>query len=100
MSNGFLFTASDVPVRSGFVVNDPVFRIERRMVMTQTVDSGLEAMAEYILKRSRCAEHENDTTEKAAEWEWKTRECGISTGTVIGFLSKDFMEMFGHVISK
>lgn len=111
----FLFTADDVPVR--FVIDDPggksVFRINRRMFMTQTADSGLEAMAEYMLKhmsgypglsrdiilKQLCAEHGNDTTEKVVEWERKTRERGIGTGTVIGSLSKDFMKIFGNAVS-
>ncbi|KAG1781754.1 hypothetical protein EV702DRAFT_962634 [Suillus placidus] len=112
----FLFTASDVPVR--FVIDDPgakmVFRINRRMFMTQTADSGLEPMAEYMLEhmsgypglsrdiilKQLCAEHGNDTAEKVAEWERKTRERGFGTGTVIGHLSKDFMKLFGHPFSK
>ncbi|KAG1821589.1 uncharacterized protein BJ212DRAFT_1425821 [Suillus subaureus] len=111
----FLFTASDVPVR--FVIDDlgakMIFRINRRMFMTQTADSGLEAVAEYILKhmseypglsrdiilKQLCAEYGNNTTEKVVEWERKSRERGIGTGTVIGSLSKDFMKIFGHTIS-
>lgn len=112
----FLFTASDVPVR--FVIDDPgakmVFRINRRMIMTQTADSGLEPMAEYMLKhmggfpglsrdiifKQLCAEYGNNTTRKVVEWERKSRERGVSTGTVIGSLSKDFMKVFGHTFSK
>jgi hypothetical protein len=107
----FLFTASDVPVR--FVIDDPgakmVFRINR-MFMTQGADSGLEPMAEYMLKhmsgypdlsrdtilKQLCAEYGNDTTEKVVEWERKTRERGIGTSTVIGYVSKDFKRIFGH----
>lgn len=107
----FLFTASDVPVR--FVIDDPgakmVFRINR-MLMTQGADSGLEPMAEYMLKhmsgypglsrdtilKQLCAEYGNDTTEKVVEWERKTRERGIGTSTVIGYVSKDFKRIFGH----
>ncbi|KAG2110270.1 uncharacterized protein F5147DRAFT_689867 [Suillus discolor] len=112
----FLFTASNVPVR--FVIDDPgakmVFRINRRMIMTQTADSGLEPMAEYMLKhrsgfpglsrdvilKQLCAEHGNNTTEKVVEWERKSRERGVSIGTVIESLSKDFMKVFGHTFSK
>ncbi|KAG2038977.1 hypothetical protein BDR03DRAFT_999084 [Suillus americanus] len=111
----FLFTANDVPVR--FVIDDlgakTVFWINRRMFMTQTADSGLKAMAEYMLKhmsgypglsrdiilKQLCAKHGSDSTEKVVEWERKTRERGIGTGTVIGSLSKDFMKIFGNAVS-
>ncbi|KAG1750908.1 hypothetical protein EDB19DRAFT_1603958, partial [Suillus lakei] len=81
----FLFTASNALVC--FVINDlevkMVFWINRCMYMTQTADSGLKPMAEYMLKlmsgypglsqdiilRQLCAEYRDDTTEKVAEWE-------------------------------
>ncbi|KAG0702804.1 hypothetical protein DFH29DRAFT_919846 [Suillus ampliporus] len=107
----FLFTASGAPVR--FVINDfaakMVFRIVRGMVMTQTTETGLEGMAEYMLKlmsgypglsreiilKQLCAEYGNDTTEKVAKWEQITRERG--TGPLIESWSKDWSKMIGHV---
>lgn len=111
----FLFTANGVPVR--FVIDDSgakmVFRIHRRMYMTKTADSGLEAMAEYMLKhmsgypglsrdiilKQLCTEYGNNTAKRVAEWEQRARELGIGTGTVIGSMSKDFMKILGHTFS-
>lgn len=108
----FLFTSNDVPVR--FVIDDPgakiVFRIHRRMLMMQASDSGLGALAEYMLKhmsgypglsrdiilKQLWAEHGNDTMEKVAEWEQRIQEHGIGA---IESVSKDFMKTFGHIFS-
>ncbi|KAG2364580.1 hypothetical protein BDR07DRAFT_1279395 [Suillus spraguei] len=111
----FLFNSNDVPVR--FVIDDPgakmVFRINRRMLMMQTSDSGLGALAECLLKhmsgypglsrdmilKQLCAEHGNDTIEKIAKWERRSQERGISADTMIESLSEDFMKMVEHTFS-
>lgn len=105
----FLFTAKGEPVR--FVIDDPgakmVFRINRGMVMTQTSETGLDAMGEYILKlmsgypglsrdiilKQLCKEHGADTTKKIVQLERKTRQRG--KGTFIESWVKDSASVFG-----
>ncbi|KAG1737183.1 hypothetical protein EDB19DRAFT_1637176 [Suillus lakei] len=105
----FLFTASGETVR--FVINDPgvkmVFRVNRGVIMTQTGDTGLDSMGEYMLKhmsgypglsrdiilKQLCAEHGADTAEKVVRLERTTRERGKST-FIEGWL-KDTENVFG-----
>ncbi|KAG1779881.1 hypothetical protein EV702DRAFT_1178145 [Suillus placidus] len=88
----FLFTASGETVR--FVIDDPgakmIFRINRGVIMTQTGDTGLDAMGEYMLKlmsgypglsrdiilKQLCEEHGADTTKKIMRLERKSRARG------------------------
>ncbi|KAG2137598.1 uncharacterized protein EDB93DRAFT_1253605 [Suillus bovinus] len=105
----FLFTASGETVR--FVIDDPgakmIFRINRGTIMTQTGDTGLDAMGEYMLKlmsgypglsrniilKQLCEEHGADTTKKIVRLEKKSRERGKST-FIEGWV-KDSSNVFG-----
>ncbi|KAG2345776.1 hypothetical protein BDR05DRAFT_974746 [Suillus weaverae] len=105
----FLFTASGETVR--FVIDDPgakmIFRINRGVIMTQTGDTGLDAMGEYMVKfmsgypglsrdiilKQLCEEHGADTTNKIMRLERKSRERGKST-FIEGWL-KDSSNVFG-----
>ncbi|KAG1774140.1 hypothetical protein EV702DRAFT_1180918 [Suillus placidus] len=105
----FLFTASGETVR--FVIDDPgarmIFRINRGVIMTQTGDTGLDAMGEYMVKlmsgypglsrdiilKQLCEEHGADTTKQIVRLERKSRECGKST-FIEGWL-KDSSNVFG-----
>lgn len=84
-----------------------IFRINRGVIMTQTGDTGLDAMGEYMVKfmsgypglsrdiilKQLCEEHGADTTNKIVRLERKSRERGKST-FIEGWL-KDSSNVFG-----
>ncbi|KAG1734548.1 hypothetical protein EDD22DRAFT_787874 [Suillus occidentalis] len=105
----FLFTPRGETVR--FVIDDPgakmIFRIHRGEILTQTDNTGLGSMGEYLLKKMSgypglnrniilkqlCEEHGADTTREIVRLEQTSRKHGKST-FLEGWV-KDSASVFG-----